>query len=251
MSSGRSARPAARAPSAHPGGFTLLELLISLSILAVLMAGLFFSLGTTGSYSRRLVDRFERQYDVRLALRRLAADVEGFYLPPGEKNPLFRGEHSSEPGASGRLEFLAFLPPWEEDEKTGDLALVGYSLQPDPGGRGNLLVRHSRPWALLNSEAKPRQAVVLEGVREFRLRFLDGDGRESEKWPPAAPSEREHLVPAAVRVILLLERPGEAPERISTTLSVPAGFQLAVQPGKPEGTGLVPPPPPAPAGVKE
>lgn len=213
---------------AHPRGFTLLELLVALSILGLLMAGLFYSLGSSASLAHRLRDRFERQYDVRLALRRLAADLEAAYLPPGERSALFSGERSIQPaGTAGRLEFLTFLSPWEQDEEGGDLALVGYALRPEPERGGNLLVREWKAWGTARPEDEPRTAVVLEGVKELILQFLDREGRESVDWPPGLASGKGSSMPAAVRVTLVLERGQEGPQRFSTLLPIPAGFQPA------------------------
>lgn len=219
-------------------GFTLLELLVALSILSFIMASLYISLGSSATHAHRLRDRLEQQQAARLALQRIMADLEGAFIPPTGTNVLFEGiRGEGETGRSDRVEFVASHYVWEEPEKkVGDLALIAYSLALPPDGQGNRLVRHKKP---LHGEA-PREEdssiVILDGVRELAFEYLDQQGGRSEVWP-ARDAGNKAALPAAVRVTLVLGPSEEEALRFSTLVAIPTGARMSAPPESAAGEG--------------
>jgi len=64
-------------------------------------------------------------------------------------------------------------------------------------------------WLMLDRtlDAEPVSAVLLEQVREVKLRFLDGNQTWHEQWPPLGYSapDAPRVLPIAVEITLELE----------------------------------------------
>ena len=126
-------------------GFTLLEILVAIAILAVIATMVYASFDA----SIKVIDRVDRDADiyrqVRLVLTRLSDDLSMAYKPKGNipQETTFVGQHSVIGSrAQDTLRFISlshlrYLP----DEPTSDLNLIEYSLEADSEGRGWDLLR--------------------------------------------------------------------------------------------------------------
>ncbi|MFQ5894269.1 MAG: type II secretion system protein GspJ [Nitrospinota bacterium] len=225
--------PAGAGREEFPRGFTLLELLVALSILAAIVAGLYLSIGTNASFARRLRSRLEGQQAARLALQRVAADLAGALWSPGRAHLYFEGARQEGPtGRTDRLSFTAAIYRWgEEGGKRDELAAVSYSLGPGPGG-GSLLRQESPPLAGGAPAASEGPVVILEEVRELAFSYLDTEGGAHDNWSTRSPEERAQL-PAAVRLTVRLGSGPDEGRTLSTLAAVPAGLH----PPPPAGPG--------------
>ncbi|MBI3126761.1 MAG: prepilin-type N-terminal cleavage/methylation domain-containing protein [Candidatus Tectomicrobia bacterium] len=217
-----------------PRGFSLLELMVALAILSFVMAALYVSVGSSAAHARRLRERMEHHQAARRAMQRMAADLEGLFVPPVEAAPLFSGDRGdADTGRADRIEFVTPVYTWGQSvQQTDDLAVVAYWLATD--GEGNRLLRQKRP---LNGEvlAEGRSTVILEGVKELRFEYLDRKGTRSDAWAGRGPAS----LPAAVRVTFILEGGGGAGDAaFSTLIALPAGARLpAPEKGAPPAGG--------------
>lgn len=185
-------------PRRTPYGFTLLELLVALSVFAIMAvlayAGLQAVLRTrehTDAVARRLNDLQTAfmflQSDIEQATGRSVRDLLG------DPIPAMQGGAGSEP-------FLQLTRAVSNDypgfESVG-LQRVDYALIE---GR---LVR--RTWAVLDRAqgSRPLSAILLTKVRSVALQFL-GTGW-IDYWPPAAAGGSLSLLPRAVQVRLNLD----------------------------------------------
>ena len=80
---------------------------------------------------------------------------------------------------------------------------VGYRL----GAEGELLRLR---WAALDQpiDGQPVETALLSGIEELEIRFLDGDQRWQETWPPAN-ADDENELPRALEISLRLEDYGD------------------------------------------
>lgn len=194
-------------PTRNSRGFTLLELLLALTLVAmILVEAMAIFWGTLRTYDRTR-ESAEREDQARSALRLIGEDLDRVAVQVGPVAALVAGDALS--GAPGedpllRLRTRSRLLPGAEP------LLVDYFLVPAAevgrAGDGFLLVRRSQPigrdpagvaWA-----AEPREAyfeVVLPDVRDWSIRFYDGAGWQTS-WDAAEQGRLPRLVEVSFRL---------------------------------------------------
>ncbi len=168
-------------------GFTLLELLVALSIFALVSAMAYGSLVQILQSRDRL--EAERQFwralsftfwylqqDLGQARERGVRDVDGSPLPALRGQPL-------DPRALGQpsLEFTRGGVPVLSNAVRSDLQRVAYRLS------DGVLYRLTWPSLDRAPQSKPVEAPLLQDVEAFNLRFFNDNGW-SEQWPPGEPA---------------------------------------------------------------
>ncbi|MEK1907888.1 MAG: type II secretion system minor pseudopilin GspJ [Pseudomonas sp.] len=187
-------------------GFTLLELLIAISIFALL------GLATYRMFDSVMqADRGQREQEQRLRhLTRAMAAFERDLLqtrlrpvrdPLGDPQAALLGDS----GKNTHLEFTrsGWRNPLGLPRAT--LQRVRWQLQGEQWQRAY--------WPVLDQaqDSQPRVQDVLDGVTRFELRFLDDEGRWLQNWPPANSSSEQALIqmPKAVELVIEQRRYGE------------------------------------------
>lgn len=173
-------------------GFTLLELLIALSIVGVLLAIAFGGLRMAISAWTRGEDRAETQQHARGLSQILTRTVGAAYPYQGafgegpEKRLLFRG-------AEREIEFVSQVSPFPSPVPAAFTAVV-IALEDDAQGRA-LVVRQR---LLPNREPFSKATVVLRdpAIQGLELKYLAGEGSWTDTWDP----EAEKKLPAAIRL---------------------------------------------------
>jgi general secretion pathway protein J len=180
-------------------GFTLVELLVSLFIFAMLAAAGVALL----RFSVRAQDVAEARLSDVAALRRagalIAADLAQAAPRPardeaGTQHPAFLGGAGGETGPA-----LAFVRRgWEnvDEAPRPSLQKVEYRLA---GGR-----LERRTWALVDGAAPASNIPLLDGVRRIALRYRDREGRWRDRWDPTRATD----LPRAVELVLDVEGEG-------------------------------------------
>jgi general secretion pathway protein J len=190
-------RPAARPlPPRVGSGFTLVELIIALAIVATLVVTAFGGLRVVLGASQRSEERIEAHQHVRSLVSILARSLDAAYPyrgPMGEAEELrllFRGRAST-------LEFVTQSPPFPPEVPIAFTAVV-LSHQPGEG-----LVIRERP--LPNNEPFSAAAVVLRdaAVTALAFRYLDETNGWQEEW------EDEDRPPTAVEITVGLSVNGQ------------------------------------------
>ncbi len=210
-SQGESARSPFRVPhsrcASRAGGFTLLEVLAALALLALLLVGVYSGIRTASHSVRAGTAAVERLDAVRSAQQFLRSELAQAMTAQLAKNPdndepiFFKGDARS-------MSFVAPLPGY-----LGKLGPQAQMLELVDNGKGGqrLQVR----FALLPPSGEPLPAgppqVLLEDVREgrFQYRGLDARGRVGPwraDWPGG-----DHL-PQLVRIDLKLPDAGYWPQ---------------------------------------
>lgn len=193
---------ARRAARANWDGFTLVELLVAISVFAVMAAVAYGGLLTVLEFTQELDGRLQALTRLQTALFMLRRDIEQAVVrsvrdEAGSPLPPFSGG-----AASGEL--LAFTRAgWRNPQgtKRSTLQRVAYRWQADALRRVS--------WSVLdrveNSGAVDVQ--LLEGLRGIRLRFLDEQREWHTAWPPEEAANAG--LPRAVELVLNLEGRGE------------------------------------------
>ena len=226
-----------RARDRREGGFTLLEVLVAVSILAVMMA-IAYGTTTTVSRARRGYEAVQDRYrEVRVAMNRIVADLSMAYVSQNEDRTLleprtfFVGDSS---GDHDTLRFSTFAhTPLLADANESDQTIVSYAVQAsrDDRSREDLMRRETR--RLPSSDEKWDQVkasndVLLSGVKKFKLQYYDfTDKSWKDEWSTQNTDGRLPRPPDRVRVTIVLEN--ELKEEVTFTTQVRIHMQELIQ----------------------
>ncbi len=180
-------------------GFTLLELLVALTIFAVLAVMAYGGLETVLDTRSQVEAKAARLANLQMVYSRMEQDIEqtvgrSIRDSYGDPRPALIGGTGQQPTLE--LTRGGWTNPTGELRST--LQRVAYGLEKDQ------LVRLS--WMVLDQaqDTKPYKQPLLAGVQEFRVRFLDQSGVWRDAWPPVgAPGV---VLPKGVEVTLVLDQ---------------------------------------------
>jgi general secretion pathway protein J len=193
-------------------GFTLIEVLISIAILAAitsLLFGAFSALKRSKDGLSRLQDR---QREGRLAMARITRELQSAYLsahaPLNQalivQKTIFKGERGT---PADRLDFTAFANRrLDRNAHVSDQCELSYYGSPNPDGSGqNDLVRRVDTEIDLEPEKGGKVEVLATDIDLFDLQYLDAQsGQWQETWDTTQSTGQPDRLPLQVRVILVL-----------------------------------------------
>lgn len=202
-------------------GFTLLEVLLAMFILALVLAGVWSSYREIFSLTKEGEGSAKAYQSARAALDILARDLMA--LTPFRGHVVF----SAEPETRGGKEFsrVSFAAKnrgnvWDEATPAG-INSVLYRVREDRDGR-NHLYRETAPLPAIK-DSKGQGFVICEDVEALYLRFYDSEKKIRDSWETAAPpGGKPGPLPRIVEVELHV-KDGEKrpPRRFSTSLMLP------------------------------
>jgi general secretion pathway protein J len=179
----------------RPSGFTLVEMLIALSIFGMLTAAGVALLGVTArtqeTSDRLLAELGEIQRTGALLNADLAQATPRLYRDrDGRPQRAFAGGRGDEPG------LMVFVRRGWDSGDGGGLKRVGYRL------REQRLERLSFP--RVDGGGTAVIVPLLDGVQSLRLRYRDDEGEWRERWDPSEPN----AMPEAVELVVASEGQG-------------------------------------------
>jgi general secretion pathway protein J len=196
-------------------GFTLVEILIAISILAILMTSVYGIFSSVSLARGRLEADSADYHRARVIFDRMGRELRGAYFQTRDQNLVFSGGISEESSASLELTTTAVSPL---SQKGSGLARIRYLLLPDPedGGRSRVLMRSEQavydPEPIQGTQGMMRLAP---GVEAMSIRFY-GNGQWVEKWDGAASG-----MPEMVEISLQLHREGSDPIFFVSAFEIP------------------------------
>ncbi len=223
-------------------GFTLLEVLLAITVLGVVMSMLSISLSGT----LKVVDGTEQQEEIyhqaQTALRRITED---FAAAVQTKELAFIGKKNELDGQRAdtvmfpSLAHLVFNP---EEQKQG-VAVIHYELQADPEDVRRLKLLRSDTLLLPGKDASGKEAeesffLLADNLRSLRLRFFNQQGQEFDDWSGIVDAtsgvEAAPALPAAVSCTLefWIDPEKEIVQTFSTGVLIPAGIVVAEDKGE-------------------
>jgi type II secretion system protein J len=207
-------------------GFTLLEVVIAITILALAFTGLYSTFSSTLDTTEAVETERDVEQAARLGLMRIADDlasiyyqeVEGDYedspysLKGGETEASDQGGTVLELSTSSSLDFNMIFPSLQINR-------VSYALEKQSDSESHFqLIRRELPFTDLGGEGQERTIEVVEDVEELTLSFLDGEGQMQSQWDSEA-SEGETRLPRLVQIRLKLA--GDQSRFFSTSVALP------------------------------
>ena len=208
-------------------GFTLIELMIALSILAlvlVMLAGSFHAVATGKVHGE---NRLVSAQQSRTLLMGMSDEIRGAVQTPGTPSQVtVVGTGRMVNRAALDSLSISTLDPGHRRalEGFGAEDTVTYATTPNPDHPGwNLLARTQTSSLLTNGASSPDATVVLaDNLLGLHFRFFDGstwvESWDSQSMPPGS------QLPQAIAIDLMLAAPGAAPLKLSTMISLPMAF---------------------------
>src|SRR4029453_13424515 len=209
---------------AHKNGFTLIEVMIAMAILAVMAFLIFASTQRTLDSKEDTQKTDDLNHSVSMALSRMSADFQMAFLlsgadflgTDGRINTVFIGKED-------RADFPSFSRQrYFKDAKEADYGEVGYFLEDNKEEPGvKLLLRRDSK----NLDNKPEEGgkteVLIGGVQELHFEYYDANKKEWMKSWDSSQLEYSNRLPRAVRIqIKVLPPDGEEPMTFSTIAEV-------------------------------
>jgi len=180
-------------------GYTLIEVLIAVSVFAVLAGSVYLALSALSEAAFVQRERSRELAEIQLSVARLEADLRQL-----ASRPVRAAGGGLEPALFGQGErFQATRAGWANlgEQRRSQLQRVGWRW--DSG----TLVRTFFPVTDSVGASREQVETVLESVTGFGLEYRSQDGRWLEQWPPDA-DDGMMLLPLAVRYRLQTPRFG-------------------------------------------
>ncbi len=187
-------------------GFTLLELLLALSIFAVVAAGIYGTI-RAGVDAQRSGEEMTRVLQIgRVALDRIVRAVRGAYVSQGALAGEFIGEDLQQDESDTDLLIFvaATYTPKEDEAGECDLVRIEIKLDLDTQTEETGLVMSTLPAVLDEIDEAPDVVELAPEVVSLNFRYYDG-----EQWLDTWDSTNDVLLPKAVEIKLAVARDPE------------------------------------------
>lgn len=189
-------------------GFTLIEIMLALALLAFITALLWGTFAQTARVKKRIEQAQDRTHTVRVALMRMSREIEMAFITDETTGTQFRRTLFS---GTSHGDFDELLFSWfghqrlRADSPEGDTALVHYFTAPDPDDPMviNLMRRETRRLEYKDPQTIPGETYLL-CPDITRLRFAYYDRRQKdwrEDWDTTR-ADGQTYMPTQVRISL-------------------------------------------------
>jgi general secretion pathway protein J len=193
-------------------GFTLIEVIISIAILAAITSLLFGAFAALKRSKDGLSRVQDRQREARLAMARITRELQSAYLsahmPLNQALLVQKTVFKSERGTpADRLDFTAFANKrLDKNAHVSDQCELSYFGSPNPDGSGTTdLVRRIDTEIDLEPDKGGKVEVLATDIDLFDLQYLDAQtGEWQESWDTTQTTGQLDRLPLQVRVILVL-----------------------------------------------
>jgi len=194
----------------QPGGFTLIEVLLAMAILAVVVTVIYTVFSTSSANTERAEAVRDETDLARTLMSRMSDDIANAYCSTGLTGTFFYGKDEEVETEGGKFRHDSFslttLTNWRKpDSKETDLWEVGYSFEEKSDGSGYVLVRREK--RELNQDVPPLEGGVeyeiTDRVAELQLRYYDGTNW-FDTWDRKTGCSQSNM-PRAVEISLTLD----------------------------------------------
>lgn len=224
-------------------GFTLIEVMVAITILAIIMSFIYTTFTATLEAKRYAEGRAELYQTGWQILSRISRELESAYLVKVESNDVFWeppadfvGKDSWHQGR--RMDTLTFTTLahrdfsslWrsfaakkeeEPDSNESEHAAISYFCQVEDYASDNVILLHRENSAMMNDPSAEGGGVfeMAERVREFRLRYYDEEDKEwKDRWEWEV---GDLTLPVVVEVTLTLQDLSGHEATFSTLVNIP------------------------------
>ncbi len=198
-----------RSRSSIQSGFTLIEIMLALALMAFVTSLLWGTFAQTAKVKKRLEQEQDRTHTVRVALMRMSREIEMAFLSNSEavgvqeRRTMFSGTSHND---FDELRFSWFgHQRLHADAPEGDTSLVSYFTMPDPDDATitNLMRRETRRLESKDPKLIPGETYILcPDILRLKFAYYDYKQKEwREEWDTTKADGQQYL-PTQVRISL-------------------------------------------------
>ncbi|MFW6067510.1 MAG: PulJ/GspJ family protein [Myxococcota bacterium] len=213
-------------------GFTLVEALISIAILAIVGTLVVGGFTQTFKNKNRVEQDIERYHIVRLALDRMARELSMAYVSAHvNPNPTLQRMLTAFVGDEERVDFTSFSHRrLMRDSHESDQNELGYFVAHHPDGSGRqVLARREQHRIDEDPRTGGKSMILVEDVEELELEYLDPtSGEWLRSWDSTQAAMQPNRLPSQVKIRLTVPHPRKERESLTlgTRTSLPLQFAL-------------------------
>ncbi|HYG76473.1 MAG TPA: prepilin-type N-terminal cleavage/methylation domain-containing protein [Planctomycetota bacterium] len=182
----------------HARGFTLLELLVSITMMALIAGSLYGSMYVGFRAQRSATTKIEPVRTATLALEMLRQDFDAALPPTGILAGAFIATDGGGLTGFDSVVFYSCSHVAQPGESASDIRKVELGVMQAEGDSRHILVRRITGNLLPSSEPLIREQVLCRNVTAFDIHYYDGT-QWLENWDSAAHGD---LLPVAAQVVL-------------------------------------------------
>lgn len=217
-------------------GFTLLEILIAVSIFASVLSTIFISY--TGTFN--VLDQTESRANIyrmaRITLERMQEDLESTYFisrtekSESKENPLestpFMGKDTEIDGRDA--DTLSFMSRahvvFDEEENGTGIAMISYYVAENEKGDAFNLYRSDTSQFEKTPEEGTGGLILCDGLFSVDFTYYDGDGKSHEKWDSKGDELKDKFpVMVEIKLSFIDNSNTEVPVKFTLDVSIPMG----------------------------
>ncbi len=189
-------------------GFTLLEVMVSLGILAVLAALVWGSFAPTWDAKQLVAEQAEHYHGIRISLQRMSREISMAFISDNYDPKRYRERPTHFVGRdSGDDDELRFTTLAHErmyqDAKESDQSVVEYRIDRDPDDREKLaLIRREKTVIDEDPDDGGTEAVLATGIEGLDFEYWDVEEKDwSREWDTHDTGYTDRL-PERVRITI-------------------------------------------------
>jgi len=209
----------------HPkqAGFTLMELMLSIGLLALIMIILFSSFHAVAASKLQAEARLQSDQEARTLIFMMSRELRGaVFTPLIPSHVLLVGQAVKQGGMPMDSITFATLDPGHRRALDGFSAeeVVSFSAVPNPQHRGWFMLTRSERSGLIQTSnpPSPQPTILATSVISLHFRYFNGF-QWLESWDSTSSPAGQPL-PQAVSIELEMGS-GKRPTYLSTTISIP------------------------------
>ena len=211
-------------------GFTLMEVLVAIAILAIVVTTILASFNSVFSTTEALEDSTDIYEMAKNTMKRIAQDIESIYIaqrpvykPPEFDQPpdLYRIEGTTEEvgGTSfAKLRFASKAHVHFGESPRGGVAEIIYYIHAKNDERP-VLKRSDNLYPYPGPDEQRIDPVVCKYVKSFEIKYFDAEGTEFDTWDSDS-EEYDYGTPKTIRIILELAKK-DSSHLFETRVSLP------------------------------
>ncbi len=189
-------------------GFTLLEVTISLGIMALLATLVWGSFGPTWEAKQFVAEEAEHYHGLRLALTRMSREISMAYVSDNYDTARFRERPThfvgKDSGTDDEIRFTTLAHErLYEDAKESDQSIVEYRIDRDPDDRNKMaLIRREKTVIDEDADDGGTEAVIATGVEGLDFEYYDTEEKDWQREWDTYDVAFANQLPERVRITL-------------------------------------------------
>lgn len=214
---------------------TLIEILISVAILAMISTMMWSGFAQTARNKRSIDGELDYYHGVHQAMERIARELRMAYVSAHLNPSLALRKHitafiGTDRLRGDRIDFTAFSHRrLYRDAHESDQEEISYFLADDPDdSEARVLARRSQ--TVIDDDPQKGGSVftLLHGVEDFQLEYLDPQNNVwRREWDSTQSAQQPNRLPSQVKVTLKVRHPFRDTERtFATRVSIPLTMAL-------------------------